>query len=76
MADIIILSEQVTSRPEWEFESLFGYVVCLATLLLRKPSLSGGFMKSFVTLNIINFADVTRREKHEILWDVRRVSSP
>ena len=76
MADIIILSEQVTSRPEWEFESLFGYVVCLATLLLRKAGLSRGFMKSSVTLNIINFVDVTRREKDRVSWDVRRVSSP
>ena len=75
MADIIILSEQVTSRPEWEFESLFGYVVCLATLLLRKAGLSRGFMKSSVTLNIINFVDVARREKDRVSWDARRVSS-
>ena len=31
---------------------------------------------SFITLNIINFADVARRKKHGVLWDVRRVSSP
>jgi len=31
----------------------------------------------FMTLNIINFADdMVRREKDEVLWDVRRVSSP
>ena len=33
-------------------------------------------MKDFMILNVINFADVARREKHEISWDVRRVSSP
>jgi hypothetical protein len=29
-----------------------------------------------MTLNIINFADMVRREKDEVSWDVRRVSSP
>jgi len=33
-------------------------------------------MKSFMILNIINFADMTRREKDGVSWDVRRVSSP
>jgi hypothetical protein len=33
-------------------------------------------MESFMTLNIINFADVARREKDEVSWYVRRVSSP
>jgi hypothetical protein len=32
-------------------------------------------MKSFIPLNIINFADMTRREKDRVSWDVRRVSS-
>jgi len=32
--------------------------------------------ESFMILNIINFADVTRREKVGVSWDVRRVSSP
>ena len=32
---------------------------------LIKASLSGGFMESFMILNIINFADVARREKDE-----------
>ena len=35
----------------------------------------GVFMKSFMTLNIINFANVVRREKDRVLWNVRRVSS-
>ena len=29
-----------------------------------------------MALNIINFADVARREKNGVSWDVRRVSSP
>lgn len=33
-------------------------------------------MKSFVALNTINFANMVRREKEEVLWDVRGVSSP
>jgi len=33
-------------------------------------------MENFMTLNIINFADVARREKDGVSWDVRRVSSP
>jgi hypothetical protein len=39
-------------------------------------SLSGGFTKTFIILNIINFVDVLRREKDEVSWDVRRISSP
>jgi len=35
-----------------------------------------GFIESFMTLNIINFADMARREKDGVSWDVRRVSSP
>jgi len=33
-------------------------------------------MESFMVLNIINFADVARREKDGVSWEVRRVSSP
>jgi len=33
-------------------------------------------MKSFMILNIINFAGMARREKAGVLWDVRRVLSP
>jgi hypothetical protein len=33
-------------------------------------------MESFMTLNTVNFADMTRREKDGVSWDVRRVSSP
>jgi len=33
-------------------------------------------MEGFMTLNIINFADMARREKGRVSWDVRRVSSP
>ena len=44
--------------------------------LIYKASLNGSFMKDFMTLNIINFADMTRREKDRVSWDVRRVSSP
>jgi len=29
-----------------------------------------------MTLNIIDFTDMTRREKDGVSWDVRRVSSP
>ena len=46
------------------------------TRTCSEASLSGSFMESFMTLNIINFADVVRREKYEASWDVRRVSSP
>ena len=42
----------------------------------HEASFSGSFMESFMTLNIINFADVARRENDEVLWDVRIVSSP
>ena len=41
-----------------------------------KASLNRGFMKNFMTLNIINFADKTRREKDGVSWDVRKISSP
>jgi len=30
----------------------------------------------FITLNIINFADMVRKENNRVLWDVWRVSSP
>ena len=40
-----------------------------------KASLSGGFMESFITLNIINFADMARRENDGVSWDVRKVLS-
>ena len=43
---------------------------------MAKVSLSGGFMESFMTLNIINFADVTKRENDGVLWNMSRVSSP
>jgi len=33
-----------------------------------------GFIKSFMALNIINFADMARRERHRVSWYVRRVS--
>jgi len=42
----------------------------------HEASLSEDFMESFMTLNIINFADMARKEKNEVSWDVRRVSSP
>ena len=34
-----------------------------------------GFIESFMILNIINFADVARREKDGVSWNVKRVSS-
>ena len=40
-----------------------------------EASFSGGFMESFMTLNIINFVDMARREKDGVSWDVRGVSS-
>jgi hypothetical protein len=33
-------------------------------------------MDSFMVLNIITFADMTRKEKDGVSWDRRRVSSP
>jgi hypothetical protein len=30
-------------------------------------------MEDFIALTIINFADMTRREKLRVSWDVRRV---
>jgi len=32
-------------------------------------------MEDLIVLNIIIFADIARREKDEVLWDVRGVSS-
>ena len=34
------------------------------------------FHEGFIALNIINFADMARREKDGVSWDVRRVLSP
>ena len=36
----------------------------------------GVFLEGFMVLNIINFADMTRREDDGVSCDVRRVSSP
>jgi hypothetical protein len=33
-------------------------------------------MENFMALNIINFADMVRREKDEVLWNVKKISSP
>ena len=33
-------------------------------------------MEGFIALSIINFAELVRREKDEVSWDVRRVLSP
>ena len=33
-------------------------------------------MEDFISLNIINFADMVKRENDEVSWDVMRVSSP
>jgi len=33
-------------------------------------------MEGFMTLNIITFADMARKENDVVSWDVRRVSSP
>ena len=43
---------------------------------VTKASLNEGFMESFMVLNIIVFADMTRRKKYGVSWDVRGVSSP
>ena len=40
-----------------------------------EASLSGGFMESFMTLNITNFVDMARREKKRISRDVKGVPS-
>ena len=48
----------------------------LCTFNYSKASLNRGFMKSFMTLNIINFADKATRENDGVSWDVRRISSP
>ena len=37
---------------------------------------STGFHVKFMVLNIINFADIARRENDRVSWDVKRVSSP
>jgi hypothetical protein len=37
--------------------------------------ISMGFHGELLVLNIIKIADITRREKYGISWDVRRVSS-
>ena len=42
----------------------------------HKTSFNGGFMESFMTLNIINFTDMARRDKDRVSWDVRGVLSP
>ena len=42
----------------------------------HKTSLNGGFMESFMALNIINFADMAKRDKDRVSWDVKGVSSP
>jgi len=33
-------------------------------------------MEDFMVINIINFADMAGREKDEVSWDMKRVSSP
>jgi len=32
-------------------------------------------MENFMALNIIIFADMARREKDEVSWDVKKISS-
>jgi hypothetical protein len=44
--------------------------------LFGLASLGGGFMESFITLNIINFVDVAKRENDGVSCDVRRVLLP
>jgi len=39
-----------------------------------KTGLNWSFIEDFIALNII-FADMIRREKDRVSWDVRRVSS-
>jgi len=41
-----------------------------------ETSLNQNFIESFMTLNTITFADLVRKEKARISWDVGRVSSP
>jgi hypothetical protein len=43
---------------------------------MSKASVNGSLMKGFITLNTINFADMTRRENDRVSWNVRRVLSP
>ena len=38
-----------------------------------KDSLNGSFMEDFITLNTITFADMVRREKIRISWDVTQL---
>lgn len=38
-------------------------------------SLNENFMKDFTALNIIIFANIARREKKGVSWDVKRISS-
>ena len=44
--------------------------------LVAKVSLNRGFMEGFMVYNIINFADILRRDNDGVSWDVRRVLSP
>ena len=42
-----------------------------------KAGLNGDFIENFMILNTINFVDdMTKREKNEVSWDARKVSSP
>jgi len=42
---------------------------------MDKVSLNRSFVESFIALNIINFADMTRKKKYRVSRDVKRVSS-
>ena len=49
------------------FINLVKLVVRKLKITFTKASLNGSFMEDFMTLNIINFANVVRREKDRVL---------
>ena len=51
-------------------------VLALPEARTSQASLNRSFVEGFMTLNTITFADMARREKDGVSWDVRRVSSP
>ena len=58
------------------FINLVKLVVRKIKITFTKTSLNESFMEDFMTLNTTIFADMTRRERARVSWDVRRVSSP
>jgi len=45
----------------------------LKNIFLGKCRPQWDFMEDFMTLNIINFANIARRGKNEVSWDVKPI---